>query len=134
LEHGVRARAPQLLPEEPRPGLMGAALDLGHLALTFVLVLIAWVFFRAGSLHDAVTMVRAMLLPSEWRLTAPAKRVLVDGVWLAPMLAMFAFGWLRQRGLELRPPPLVRGVALGVLAFVTLICREVSDAFIYFQF
>lgn len=134
VEHAVRARFPRILPEARRPGTVGAVVDVGQMVVTFLLVLVAWVFFRAASLDDATDLVRKMLLPSHWHPTAPAKRLLVDGVWLVPVVVMFAYGWLRQRGWELRPAPLVQGIALGILAFVTLICREVSDAFIYFQF
>ena len=109
-------------------------LELLHIGVTFLLVLVAWVFFRAASVGDAVGLLRAMLWVPSWHLTLPAKAMLKDGVWLVPMAVYYVFGYVKERGLGLTPSPMLRGVALGILAFVTLVCREVSDAFIYFQF
>ena len=108
--------------------------ELAQIALTFVLVLVAWVFFRAASLADAMTLLRSMFWVSGWTLTVPAKTILKDGIWLVPLAAYYFVGYLNERGLRPTLSPVPRAVALGVLAFITLVCREVSDAFIYFQF
>lgn len=113
------------------PGLLG---ELLLIALTFLLVLVGWVFFRAGSLGDAGVVLRAMFWVPAWKLTMPAKTILKDGIWLIPMAVYFLAGYLRERGVRVEVSPVRRGVALGALAFLTLVCREVSDAFIYFQF
>jgi alginate O-acetyltransferase complex protein AlgI len=108
--------------------------DLFKIGITFTLVLVAWVFFRAASVADAMTILRAMFWVPSWHVTSPAKQMLKDGVWVVPMLAYFTWAYLRERGFKLSPSPVRLGVALGCLAFLTLVCREVSDAFIYFQF
>ena len=108
--------------------------ELVHIGVTFLLVLVAWVFFRAASMADALTILRAMFWIPTWKLTAPAKTLLKDGIWVIPMVVYYAHAYLKRRGVKLSVSPVPRAIALGVLAFLTLVCREVSDAFIYFQF
>jgi alginate O-acetyltransferase complex protein AlgI len=130
VEHAVRGRrSPASTGIMERP-----VLDVGHILLTYLLVLVAWVFFRAASMSDALVLLRAMFWPVALKLALPAKAMLKDGVWLVPMVIYYAVGYLQDRGAKLTLSPVRRGVALGVLAFFTLVCREVSDAFIYFQF
>jgi len=135
VEHAVRARRSggEKAAERPRAETPVLA-DLAHVALTFVLVVVAWVFFRAASMHDAFVVLRAMFWAPTFRLTVPAKHLLKDGIWLLPILVYYVHAWLAERGVRSRLSPVPRAVALGVLAFLTLVCREVSDAFIYFQF
>jgi len=115
-----------------RRGPIGA--DLLHVAFTFVLVCIAWVFFRAASVHDALVVLRAMLWIPSFTWATPAKSLLKDGIWLVPLFVYYVAVYAQERGAKLALPPIRRGVALGIIAFLTLVCREVSDAFIYFQF
>lgn len=132
VEHAIRAW--RGVAKTPKASTAGVAVDLGHIALTFLLVLVAWVFFRAASVSDALSLLRAMLWAPTWRLTVPAKLMLKDGVWLVPVFVYYAVGYAQSRGVRMTLSPVRRGVALGILAFFTLVCREVSDAFIYFQF
>ena len=128
VEHAVRGGRKQ---SEQRPGIMR---DLAQVVLTFLLVLVAWVFFRAATLADAMALLRAMFWPPAWHAATPAKAMLKDGVWLVPIIVYYLYAYARERGLQLVVSPVVRGVAFGMLLFFTLVCREVSDAFIYFQF
>jgi len=131
VEHALRARRPSQTKDSARAPL---GRELAQIALTFVLVLVAWVFFRAASVADAFAVLRAMFWPSALRITVPAKVMLKDGIWLVPLGTYYLVGYLKERGIRVELSPVRRGVALGVLAFFTLVCREVSDAFIYFQF
>jgi alginate O-acetyltransferase complex protein AlgI len=132
VEHAVRARSRRDASAlKSRPN---TTVEIGYMLFTFVLVLVAWVFFRAASLTDAHALLRVMFWPAALRLTSPAKSMLKDGVWLVPIFIYYVFGYLQERGVRFSRSPVRRGVALGVLAFFTLVCREVSDAFIYFQF
>ena len=128
IEHALRGENKQA---KPPPTVVA---DLVKIAITFMLVLVAWVFFRAASVADAMTILRAMFWPPSLHVTAPAKSMLKDAIWVVPMLVYFTWAYLRERGVKLSPSPVRLGVALGCLAFLTLVCREVSDAFIYFQF
>jgi alginate O-acetyltransferase complex protein AlgI len=128
-EHALRTRDRAAAREQPN-----VLVDLVKIAFTFVLVLVAWVFFRAASLHDAFALLRTMFVPSAWHVATPAKALLKDSVWLVPMFVYYAYAYVRERGFEWRVSPIARGIAFGVLLFFTIVCREVSDAFIYFQF
>jgi alginate O-acetyltransferase complex protein AlgI len=134
VEHALRGWLRGRPIASPRSKAAGFVLDVGFILLTFVLVLVAWVFFRASSVTDALVLLRSMLWAPAWNLTMPAKTMLKDGIWLVPMAVYYVLGYVKERRVGLAPSPVLRGVALGVLAFVTLVCREVSDAFIYFQF
>lgn len=129
VEHALRQRGGR---ESTRPASVGR--DLARIAVTFGLVLVAWVFFRAASVTDALVLLRTMLSPWSWTRAVPAKSVLKDGVWLVPLLVYYVIAYLDERGLRLRFSAVSRGVCLGALGFLTIVCREVSDAFIYFQF
>ena len=51
------------------------------------------------------------------------------------MAAYFAWGYARERNWVLAiSPGFLQATGLAGLAFVTLLCRGTSDAFIYFQF
>jgi D-alanyl-lipoteichoic acid acyltransferase DltB (MBOAT superfamily) len=133
VEHAVRsARSENVRPHDGAQTSVWR--DALHVAVTFFFVLIAWVFFRAASVGDALALVRAMCWPWAWTFSMPPKAVIKDGFWLLPMVVYFGHAWLRARGVAWTAPGVLRGVGLGVLAFLTLVCREVSDAFIYFQF
>jgi alginate O-acetyltransferase complex protein AlgI len=127
VEHALRAGRAEQAPR-------GLGRDLAAMAVTFVLVLVAWVFFRAQSVGDAAILLRSMFWPAAWKLSVPAKAMLKQGVWLVPVAVYYGHEYLGQRGVRVAFSPVRRGIALGVLAFLTLVCREVSDAFIYFQF
>ncbi len=125
VEHAIRGK------RKREPTFIGDVFGIGF---TFVLTLVTWVFFRAASIHDAFTVLHAMFWPTTIHITTPAKTMLKDGIWLLPMVVYFVHAYVRDRGIQLSMSPVSRGVALGLLAFFTLVCREVSDAFIYFQF
>lgn len=117
-------------------GRRNLAGDIILIMLTYHLVLLAWVFFRAEDLGQALTMVQRMLdLPQLFTFQMPNKSVLKDGIWMLPAVAYFAWNYIAERRESgFTVPPSLRMAALGGLAFVTITCREASDAFIYFQF
>ncbi len=105
-------------------------------ATTFIAVTVAWVFFRASSWQTAEQLIRAMAfgsfqhgsLPSRWQyLTAIAVPLsLALSHTVAPESSVG--DWLAGR------PPLVRGLMLGTLIWLILLCSGTGRAFIYFQF
>ena len=114
--------------------------------LTYYLVCITWVFFRAQDFSAGFALLTTMLtgLPGLRGSGAPATSLTVTLAWeqripvLAVSVAMLAGHWLlRDRGLEpawCRLPWWVRALALAFLLF-SLIQTPVGDrAFIYFQF
>lgn len=105
---------------------------------TFLLVLLAWVFFRAQTIGDAIAYLRGTFQPSLFALP-----------WMPPMalislvLTAFLFGieWLgRERpyalaGFGARWPPLVRwGFYVFLLALIGMFMVTEEQPFLYFQF
>jgi alginate O-acetyltransferase complex protein AlgI len=102
---------------------------------TFVMVCLAWVFFRAQSIADAAHLIRAMTVGAPDRLGVGPERAAT--VLAVTALLLAGHWWLRDSSLEekwSRLPswsrPLVLAAILLVLAFVPGDDR----AFIYFQF
>lgn len=95
---------------------------------TFAFVLFAWIFFRAGSLDDALWIVSS-LASGTWRTPqVPALILLLVGaVWLY----QFAY---ESRFRELLQSSMVRvGAAVGMILYLCVFATE-GGAFIYFQF
>ena len=96
---------------------------------TFAFVTFAWVFFRAASLDDALTIIT---------------RMVTDG-WTDPqfpglMLALVLSVWVYQFAMESRLRPILSaapvrvGLAAGMVLYLTFIASGSSQPFIYFQF
>ena len=105
--------------------------------LTYFLVNITWVFFRAQDFPQAWSMIRAMLgfgaLDSEFVLSS----FLVLTV-LTVTVGMLAVHWyMRSRRLEdvvARSPWWLTGVVWAGMIFLIVITQGTGNAFIYFQF
>ena len=116
-----------------RPG-PGTLLALG--LLTYVLINVTWVFFRAHSFGKAWSVLRGMvggnaaavpILPTMYLVTTA---LIVGGLVLAHWL-------MRERTLESmlqRAPALPVSAALGAMLFTIVIAQGAGNAFIYFQF
>jgi len=103
-------------------------------ALTFVLVCIAWVFFRANSFTQAFELLKGMFGMSHGRILESTNYPLVGFA----TVAILAIHWyMRDRSIEQlaeRTPWLVRSLALAVMVVCIVIMQEKERAFIYFQF
>jgi D-alanyl-lipoteichoic acid acyltransferase DltB (MBOAT superfamily) len=126
-ERCVRER---LWPRGFRPPMF---LRIGYMLLTLLLVVIAWIFFRASDAQGALHIV-ALLWPSASAATLDA----------AQKLALYAFAgvvvvqwFMRDRDIKelgvIVPAPLL-GAALGTLLAAVVLSPGDSHAFIYFQF
>jgi alginate O-acetyltransferase complex protein AlgI len=134
--HGVYLSGERLLRARfagYRPGA-GMLVALG--LLTYVLINVTWVFFRAHSFGKAWSVLRGMaggnaaampILPTmQLAMTA----LIVGGLVLAHWL-------MRERTLESmlrRAPALPVSAALGVMLFTIVAAQGAGSAFIYFQF
>jgi D-alanyl-lipoteichoic acid acyltransferase DltB (MBOAT superfamily) len=116
------------------------ALSALGLPLTFVLVLVTWVFFRAGSFGDAWVVLTAMADLAEpagsvvdYRLyelavvAASAGLVAVEPAIVTAAQRIGILWWWRV-------PVLLRGVAYAGLALVVLAFGGATQKFIYFDF
>ncbi len=109
--------------------------------VTFLAVLVGWVFFRANSTPDAVHLLGRMFIPVgdaarsaailDWRYAAPVLAVLLVFVNVMPTT---------KRWIESKPLGLARAVGLGILFFICLLMMRnafltnTPSQFIYFQF
>ena len=117
----------------PPTGLKGFALAM----LTFGLVLVTWVFFRAQTFGDAVMLLGRWAGTGGLRGTVPIPTAQLGAVGLA-LGGLLIGGWIfrdvRLEDLAARLPRALVAVGLGgVLAFTYLVGGH-SRAFIYFQF
>jgi alginate O-acetyltransferase complex protein AlgI len=109
---------------------------IGLALLTYALVNITWVFFRAQDFDTAWRVLSAML----W-ITPEGTPVLngwLVGSGLLTVAGLVAVhGWMRERELHAevqRLPSWLVGLLWGGMAFLIAITQGGSDAFIYFQF
>ena len=136
--HGAYLAAERWL--KPRLGPLALWRTLpGKLALallTYLLVNITWVFFRAGDFATAWRMLRSMLLLE--RGGAPVLGTYLVASATATVAAMLLVHWyMRHRALHVevaRLPAAATGVLWGAMLFAIAITQGGSDAFIYFQF
>jgi D-alanyl-lipoteichoic acid acyltransferase DltB (MBOAT superfamily) len=138
--HGVALAAHRLwrdsiaarLPALPGRILPAAAL-VASIAMTFALVTLAWVFFRAPDLSSAVQMIGRGL-----SLTEHGRRSLGPWVWptLAVLLALQWACWrVRPERLVETLPPTAFAAGLGVAAAIALALLPAHyKPFVYFQF
>jgi alginate O-acetyltransferase complex protein AlgI len=130
VERLLRQRLGHLAVWSTTPARVGLAL------LTYALVNVTWVFFRARDFPAASRLLSSMLglagggapVLGTWRLVAGG--VAVGGIVLV-------HAYMRERELHRevqRLPVLAAGVLWGVMAFLIAITQGGSDAFIYFQF
>jgi D-alanyl-lipoteichoic acid acyltransferase DltB (MBOAT superfamily) len=111
-----------------------AAARFAGAVVTFTLVCIAWVFFRATSFSQAFAILSAMGLGNGDHVLDPGNYPLVIGT----MIAILSISWiLRERSLaELveRIPWPVRSAALAAMMLALILMQGQDRAFIYFQF
>jgi len=112
--------------------------DLPRILGTFMLVTVAWVFFRSDTVGHAATYLHAMATHIAWSPGALLLHVVrPEMLWISVLLAIEWFGRTSQHPLELLPRhvPVRWAVYLGLIAvvLVTMDLRT-SHAFIYFQF
>jgi alginate O-acetyltransferase complex protein AlgI len=104
-------------------------------AITFVLVCVAWVFFRASSFAQAFAILQGMFgLGHGPRILEPSNYPLIIAA-TATLLAVH--GFMRGRTVEAvvdRTPWLVRSIALAVMIVAIILMQGQDRAFIYFQF
>jgi alginate O-acetyltransferase complex protein AlgI len=103
--------------------------------LTYLLVNVTWVFFRAQDFTTAGRLIGSMLSLGE------GARVLSSALAAQAVVAvglMLVTHWIMRdttiEELAERVPWWVSGTAVGLMAFLTVITLGSGDAFIYFQF
>ncbi|HET6603200.1 MAG TPA: MBOAT family O-acyltransferase [Xanthomonadaceae bacterium] len=109
---------------------------LGLALLTYFLVNITWVFFRAQDFGTATRMLASMLLLD--RTGAPVLTTWLVLSAAVPVAVMLAVHWhMRHRQLHeavQRLPAVLVGVLWGLMLLAIALTQGGSNAFIYFQF
>jgi D-alanyl-lipoteichoic acid acyltransferase DltB (MBOAT superfamily) len=112
-----------------------ALAKLTGIAVTFLLVCVAWVFFRAQTFGQAFTLLGSMFgFGGGTASVDPRNRMLV-GVTIIAILAVHFY--MRDRSLEDaagRVPTNLRVLALAAMLFSVILMQGEDRAFIYFQF
>jgi alginate O-acetyltransferase complex protein AlgI len=119
----------------PEGAWRGAGARLAAMALTFALVLVAWVFFRATSFRQAFAVLASMVGLGGTRSAMTIVNHVLVAVTMAAILAIH--GAMRERSLEdlvERTGWPVRSVALAVMLVALVLMQGQDRAFIYFQF
>jgi alginate O-acetyltransferase complex protein AlgI len=128
VERGLRARW-----ADYRPGPW-AVFGLG--LLTYALINVTWVFFRAKDFTIAWHVLRGMAGVNDHAKPILPTIFLVAVATFVPAI-LAAHWYMRERTLEsvvARTPPLVIGLVWGLMAFAIVISQGSGNAFIYFQF
>ncbi len=136
--HGLYLAAERWLREAAvtRPWLARLGTPLLVALLTYLLVNLTWVFFRAKTFAAASTLLGAMFGRHDGAAALlPTVRILETCIAIGVILA--AQWYMRERSLEdvvsRAPAVLVAGV-WATMAFLVIITQGAGDAFIYFQF
>ncbi len=133
--HGLLLGSERLLGKKPFYFMLPRSLRIGA---TFILVLIAWVFFRAETMPAALAYLGSMF----GLVAVPASSLVLDGLLYTPytLLAMAAaaaivwqapqtWDWTRQMG-----PVKVAGVVAVFTLAVAVLSMQSYNPFIYFNF
>lgn len=131
---------PLLLTENNRKYLSGGEYgvkDIPKIVLTFLLVCIAWVFFRADSLSEAGTYISGMFQLHDMSLNLflkNGKYALFSGICLISVAFLLRTEWqhLRNHRLEIQLSKLTLLFVLCMIFFMGSFKNQMS--FIYFQF
>ncbi len=134
--HGLYLMAERLLRQRFSAYRPGRAATAGLGLLTFVLVNVAWVFFRAKTFPQALTILRGMAGAN--RHAAPALAAIYIATTTVIMAGLVLAHCLMRRGtLETaiaRLHPTTLTALWTAMAFAVLIQHGESNGFIYFQF
>jgi alginate O-acetyltransferase complex protein AlgI len=134
--HGTYLIAERLLRERFAAWTPGPVALFGLGLLTYALVNLTWVFFRAKDFSTAWSVLCGMI-----GLNGDAKPILgtyfIVCVSTVVTLLVATHWYMRQRTLEsvvARIPAAIIAMALGFMAFAIVISQGEGSAFIYFQF
>jgi len=134
--HGLYLSVERWLRQRFKGFTPGRASILGLALLTFLLINVTWVFFRAKDFGTAWRVLRGML-----GLNGDAKPILPTPFLVAIITVVggivLAHWLMRDRTLEsvaARVHPALLTLILGSMAFLIVISQGAGNAFIYFQF
>lgn len=129
-----------LSPNNPQPGFtsikrLPTLLEIGQMALTFVLAVLGWIIFRSDSIEMTGIYLSRMLDVSLWGMPYLTNKVFT----FLPLLIMLGMEWFNRaesHGLAMRGihSKVVRYGIYMVLSLLIIINMGPEQNFIYFQF
>lgn len=129
-----------LSPNNPQPGFtsikrLPTLLEIGQMALTFVLAVLGWIIFRSDSIEMTGMYLSRMLDVSLWGMPYLTNKVFT----FLPLLIMLSMEWFNRaesHGLAMRGihSKVVRYGIYMVLSLLIIISMGPEQNFIYFQF
>lgn len=127
-------------PNNPQPGFtsikrLPTLLEIGQMALTFVLAVLGWIIFRSDSIEMTGIYLSRMLDVSLWGMPYLTNKVFT----FLPLLIMLGMEWFNRaesHGLAMRGihSKVVRYGIYMVLSLLIIISMGPEQNFIYFQF
>ncbi len=94
-------------------------------------VLIAWIFFRSGTIEGAAAIV-GNLLTGAWRMPDEGMQ---QALWfLLPVAVLHGYTWLVERGRLTPVGPTARAVLAAVMVYAIITLHGGMSDFLYFQF
>lgn len=114
--------------------LLPTAKEVGQMALTFVLVVIGWIFFRAENIADAFCFLYQMV--TRVNVFYPLGNHIYGILWALLMLMVEWSARKREHALSYVPIPSkhLRLIIYVAIFVIIIACRGQQQEFIYFQF
>jgi alginate O-acetyltransferase complex protein AlgI len=134
--HGLYLSAERLIRKLAGDFKPGPVLKLALAFVTFQLVCVAWLFFRAPDIGRAWVVLQAMVgINREHSAAFSRWDVTVAGLCLLGLLALH-WRWrdLTLEDISRRVGWPVTAAVCGLMLFVVLTAKDVREQFIYFQF
>lgn len=111
------------------------AYRIASTSVTFLFVVSAWAFFRAGSPADAMTMIEGLATAIAQLIAGKLPPLRVEWYFILSLAAIHAFLFVRAELTSSRHVPIgLRAAMAAGLAFIVFVGWESANAFIYFQF
>ena len=111
--------------------------QVGVIITTFLLVCIAWVFFRASSFDQAFLIIRAMFLESDLSLDIVFSKMDILTCLSAGGVILLTHFFMRKRSMErlvIKAPWAVRSLILSIMLFFIIVFPGTNASLLYFQF
>ncbi len=126
-------------PEKSRPKIIKSGFNIINIFITFALICLSWVFFRANSAHDAFVIIRNMFKINMPFYSGGWKEIfygLAGLIFLIYIEFKQEFSFNIETGLPMKSISIVRNYIFYSMLLLAIIIVGVFDAgqFIYFQF
>jgi len=135
--HGMYLILERVLKHFFRGATKWVVVQVGVIITTFLLVCIAWVFFRASSFDQAFLIIRAMFLESDLSLDIVFSKMDILTCLSAGGVILLTHFFMRKRSMErlvIKAPWAVRSLILSIMLFFIIVFPGTNASFLYFQF